>query len=190
MLLFAAAAHALDFSLMKPKVEFSAVMTIETGEGSVVTKVYRADQMEREEMEMSGMKSVSVIRFDKGITWNWEVMPFLPKEYDETRFNPTPDDSRPKEYSITEQTVVGKEIVNGLETTKTKVVISGKKGKYAGFMWTTDSGITVKTDVLSVGANKKERMRMELNDIKIGKIDRALFEVPPGYKKGSGLRGW
>ena len=52
-----------------------------------------------------------------------------------------------------------------------------------GFWWMTKDNIMMKLDVISVDKGKKGRMKMELDNLKIGKQDAALFEVPSGYSK-------
>ena len=87
------------------------------------------------------------------------------------------------EYQI-EQSVVGTEKMNGVETTKSKIIMTGKDGsKMGGFMWTTKEGIQVKLDAIAIDKNSKDRFKMELTNIKISKQDPALFEIPKGYEK-------
>ena len=88
-------------------------------------------------------------------------------------------------FDITEQVDVGPETINGLKTTKSKIVAVKKdgSGKFGGFFWTTKEGITVKMDMLSKEGDKKMRMTSELSNLKIEKQDPALFEVPAGYTK-------
>jgi hypothetical protein len=47
----------------------------------------------------------------------------------------------------------------------------------------TKDNIMMKLDVIAVDKGKKDRMKMELDNLKIGKQDPALFEVPSGYSK-------
>jgi hypothetical protein len=83
-----------------------------------------------------------------------------------------------------EQTVVGEETINGIKTTKSKVIATKKDGsKFGGFFWTTKDGITVKMDLLSKEGNNKIRITNELTNLKVGKLDPALFEIPEGYTK-------
>jgi hypothetical protein len=83
-----------------------------------------------------------------------------------------------------QQTAVGDETVNGVKTTKYKVIATKKDGsKLGGFFWTTKDGITVKMDLLSKEGGKKMRVSSELTNLKIEKQDPKLFEIPPGYTK-------
>lgn len=88
-------------------------------------------------------------------------------------------------FDIVEQAEVGQETINGLKTTKSKIVAVKKdgSGKFGGFFWTTKEGITVKMDMLSKEGDRKMRMTSELTNLKIEKQDPALFEIPAGYTK-------
>ena len=87
-------------------------------------------------------------------------------------------------FEIVEQTDVGSETINGVKTTKSKVIAAKKDGsKFGGFFWTTKEGVTVKMDLLSKEGDKKFRMASELTNLKIEKQDPALFEIPAGFTK-------
>lgn len=186
-LLISGAAHAMDFGFSQPKVDYSATQTMEAEGATLVSKVYSSGQKQRSEMDMGGMEMVTITRLDKKVIW--QLMP-MQETYMETSFAEAKA-GKGDDFAIVEQTEVGRENLNGFATTKTKTVIKDKKGnKFAGFTWTTDNGITVKMDAISVDENKnKARIKMELTDIKVGKVDPALFEIPKGYQKMSGMGG-
>lgn len=54
-----------------------------------------------------------------------------------------------------------------------------------GFMWMSKDNIMVKMDAVAIDKGSKNRFKSELTNIKIGKQDPALFEIPPGYQKMS-----
>jgi len=85
------------------------------------------------------------------------------------------------DYQI-ERTEVGRETVNGLETTKYKVMMTAKDGKkLGGFQWIAPPGIQVKLDAISKEGDSKERIKMELTNLTIGPQDPKLFEIPADY---------
>jgi hypothetical protein len=93
------------------------------------------------------------------------------------------DNTDPSQYKI-EQTVIGPETLNGVQTTKSKIIMTGPKGeKMGGFMWMTKENIMVKMDAIAIEKNQKMRFKTELTNLKIGKQDASLFEIPPGYSK-------
>ncbi len=160
----------------EPKVDYSADSVMETEGGTTMTsRIYHSPGKQR--MEMGGKDGiVSIIRKDKKVIWQ-----LMGDMYMESPLKL--DDNNPESMDI-QQTVVGEETVNGIKTTKSKVIATKKDGsKFGGFFWTTKDGITVKMDLLSKEGNRKDRMSMELKNLKVGKVDPKLFEIPPGYEK-------
>jgi hypothetical protein len=96
-----------------------------------------------------------------------------------------------------ERTEAGQETINGHQATKYKIIMTSADGtKLGGFQWVVSPGIQIKLDALSKSENSKERIKMELTNLKIGKQDPALFEIPEGYTKmtmpslpGMGMKG-
>ena len=141
---------------------------------------------ERREMVMGsgGDKMIMITRQDKKVAWT--LMP-AEKMYMEMSLAQasTKDKTDPSQYKI-EQTVVGPETVNGVSTTKSKIIMTGPKGeKMGGFMWVTKENIVVKMDAIAVDKKEKLRFKTELTNLKVGKQDAALFEIPSGYSKMS-----
>jgi hypothetical protein len=189
-LLFAAtlavapAAHA--FNPASSAAEYSADWTMETEMGAMKAKVNHAANKERREMNQGGDPMIMITRQDKKLAWN--LMPSQ-RMYMEMNLAAGADSGKKGadvgDYDF-EQTVVGEETVNGMRTTKSKIVMKPRKPdgkKMGGFMWATKDGIMVKLDAIGVDGDKKMRMKMELTNIKVGKQDPALFEVPAGYTK-------
>ena len=167
-----------------PQVEYSADSVLETAEASMKGRVYYTPTRERREMVMGsgGEKMLMITRQDKKVAWT--LMP-SEKMYMETSIAQTGDKTDISQYKI-EQTVVGPETINGISTTKSKIIMTGPKGeKMGGFMWTTKENILVKMDAISVDKQQKHRYKTELTNLKIGKQDPSLFEVPAGYQKMS-----
>ena len=48
------------------------------------------------------------------------------------------------------------------------------------FMWTTKEGILAKLDAISVDQGKKDRFKLEMQNLKISKQPADLFEIPKG----------
>jgi hypothetical protein len=131
-----------------------------------------------------GDKMIMIMRHDKKVAWT--LMP-SEKMYMEMSIAEAgaQNKSDTSQYQI-EQTVVGPETVNGVNTTKSKIIMTGPKGeKMGGFMWTTKENIVVKMDAIAIDKKEKLRFKTELTNLKIGKQDPALFEIPSGYTKMS-----
>lgn len=164
----------------EPKVEYAADTNMETAQGAMQGRVFHARGMERREMNAGGQQMVSITRQDKKVMWM--LMPEQ-KAYMEMPLGASRDQGDISGWTF-EQTVVGPEVLDGVKTTKSKVVAKAPKGdKMGGFWWTTADDVVVKMDVLALDKGSKTRIKMELKNLKVGKQDPALFEVPAGYSK-------
>ena len=167
-----------------PQVEYSADSVLETAEVSMKGHVNYTPTRERREMVMGsgGDKMIMITRHDKKVAWT--LMP-SEKMYMEASIAQAKSKEDLSSYKI-EQTVIGPETVNGVSTTKSKIIMTGPKGeKMGGFMWTTKENIVVKMDAIAIDKKQKHRYKTELTNLKIGKQDPKLFEVPAGYQKMS-----
>ena len=174
----------------EPKVEYSADSTMEMEGGMTMkSRVYYSPGKQR--TEMGGAEgNITIMRRDKKVMWI-----LMGNMYMESPMGKS-DSHDPLDMDV-QMTTVGEETINGIKTTKSKVIMTKKDGsKFGGFFWTTKDGITVKMDLLSKEGDKKMRMSQELTNLKVGKQDPKLFEIPPGYEKndmgammGGGGRG-
>jgi hypothetical protein len=83
-----------------------------------------------------------------------------------------------------EDTAMGEDTLNGVKVTKYKTIATSTDGKkYGGFSWRTKEGINLKQDLLYKEGNDKKRMLTELSNLKVGKQDPKLFEIPQGFTK-------
>lgn len=161
----------------EPKVDYSADSTMDTERGMTMkSRVYHSPGKQR--MEMGGAGGhVTIIRKDKKVMWQLMGNMYMEMSLDR------PDSQDPDTMDV-QQTAMGDETVNGVKTTKYKVIATKKDGsKFGGFFWTTKDGITMKMDLLSKDGDKKMRMSSELTNLKIEKQDPKLFEIPSGYTK-------
>ncbi|THJ17957.1 MAG: hypothetical protein CAF42_006415 [Nitrospira sp. CG24B] len=161
------------------QVDYSADSTMETEGGMMMkSRIYHTANKDR--MEMGGSDGMtSITRKDKKVVWQLMGNMYMEMPMD------TSNTSGIDAFDIVEQAEVGQETINGVKTTKSKVVAVKKdgSGKFGGFFWTTKEGITVKMDMLSKEGDKKMRMTSELTNLKVEKQDPALFEIPAGYTK-------
>ena len=149
----------------EPKVEYSADSTMEAEGGMTMkSRVYHAPGKQRMEMGGEGGQ-VTIMRKDKKVMWQ-----LMGDMYMEMPMNQS-DSQDPHDMDV-QMTTVGEETVNGVKTTKSKVIMTKKDGsKFGGFFWTTKDGITVKMDLLSKEGDKKMRMSSEMTNLKVGKLD-------------------
>jgi hypothetical protein len=161
-----------------PQVEYSGDTRMETADGVMEGVVYHAPGKERRETKMGSESMTMIIRQDKKVIWM--LMP-VANAYMEMGLGQSKDKSDFSDYEV-EKTLVGEEKIDGIMTTKSKVIMTKKDGsKLGGFWWTTQEDIPLKMDMISVEGKTKERMIIELTNLKIGKQNPKLFEVPPDY---------
>lgn len=174
-----AALAAAGEEMPEAKVSYAADSIMESAEMKMSGKVYVAPGMERREQMSGGEKTIIIVRRDKGVIWN--VMP-AEGIYMETALE---SGSRTADapFTIREKEVVGEEVINGLQTTKYKVILDQGNSVFGGFIWVTADGITMKMDAIAKEQGEKVRIRQELRNVRIGKQDPALFVVPAGYHK-------
>lgn len=182
------AAPSFAEKLMEPSVEYSADTFTQTDTMTLKGKVYHAMGKERQEQTVIGMKQVVIVRTDKNVVW--VLMPER-RMYMEHSLQERGAPDRvhgPGEFDY-DYKVVGEEIVNGIRATKSRMTATSPDGiKFAGFIWVTKDGILVKMDSSSKG-NGAPRMHLktELRNLKIGKQESSLFEIPEGYTKMTGF---
>ncbi len=174
------AATAWSAEMMQPRVEYSADQTI-SGEGQTFqSKIYHARDKQRMEMSAGGSSQVFITRIDKKVSW--VLMPerkmYTELSLGQARKN-TPNDLQ---ECAMETTKAGTETVNGYATTRFDMKSTCPDGsRYSGTIWSTKDNITVKMDATTQGTSGKgSRVVVELKNLKIGKQDSALFEVPQG----------
>ena len=164
----------------KLNVEYSADQVVEAEDGAMKSRMYYTPTKERREMNQGGQSMVMIMRHDKKVTWT--VMP-EEKMYMEAAMKPSTDKTDMSAYKI-EQTPVGQEMLNGVNMSKSKIIMTHSSGsKMGGFMWMTKEGIMAKIDAISVEKGSKDRFKMEQTNIKAGKQPADLFELPRGVEK-------
>jgi len=158
------------------KVNFSADGQVETEDKKFNTKIYFKKDRLRDEMLMGGQSIIFIQRFDLNKTW----MLMGQGMYMETDLG---ESEQSPDYKLIEKEVVGKEVINGMQTTKYKTVFQSSEGKFGGFTWINDDNIAVKGFMISNEGGRKQRIMFELHNIQIGDQDAALFELPAGARK-------
>jgi outer membrane lipoprotein-sorting protein len=181
---FAGAASAAGFA--EPKVEYSADNYVTAEDGKEVKfKMYQAPDRQRMDFDEGGKQSM-IFRPDKKVSWI--VMPeqkmYLEMSLEDGKAKGPGTRTRDMSDCSVTQKPSGKEVVNGVDTTRSDVDVSCPDGaKYTGKVWMSKEGIMVKMDATAKdGSGTKGRVRMELKNLKVGKLAPGTFEVPSGYK--------
>jgi hypothetical protein len=179
--------------LSRPQVEYSADETMQTEDMTMEQHIYATPTKERKEMLTESSDGVvQIFRYDNKV-----ILQLMPSQnmYMEHSIGQNKSND-PSQWDF-EETVVGEEVMNGMKVTKYKTIATSTDGKkYGGFSWRTKEGISIKSDLLYKEGNEKHRMMTELKNVKVGKQDPKLFEVPEGFTKfdmagmmGGGMMG-
>lgn len=156
----------------------------EIGENAQIfpAKVYSRQKQLRVEINNAGRSVVHISRGDKRPPVFWMLMP-NEKMYVETVGGENPvDPFSPKSDVKIEKVFVAKENVAGRPTNKFKMTWRDKEGnKRIGFAWEAIdlNNAPIRQEFFREG----EHVLVQLTNIKVQKLDPALFEVPSDYKK-------
>jgi len=166
----------------RPQAEYSADATIQNDEGTMQQKVFVTPTKERKEtLTGAGDGAVQIFRYDSNVMWM--LMPSQKMYMEHSMAGGPPKGNDPSQWTY-EDTAVGEETLNGMKVTKYKTIATSTDGKkFGGFSWRTKEGINLKQDLLYKEGSDKKRMLTELNNVKIGKQDPQLFEIPDGFTK-------
>ena len=158
---------------------FRAEARLETEEQNIDTVIYYKPGHIRDEMKMGGQDMVVL----QDLTAQKTYMLMPQGMYMEMDTGQSGD--QVEEYRLVEREVVGREEVNGFDTTKYKVIYEGPDGKYGGFTWFTDDNIAVKSFAVSETNGERSRFRYEVQKLERGDQPDSLFVIPDGYRKFS-----
>jgi len=185
-LLALCATVASALTLEAPTADYTADRVIESAQGNMKQKVHASGLKERMEMSMGGMQMVSILRRDKQVMWTLMPAQNMYMEMDLKKAMEQQPASGP-DIGI-EITEMGSETVDGIATTKYKMIMKDKSA--GGFLWLTKENIPLKMDMLSKEGGEKHRVVMRLENLKIGTQDAALFELPAGLSKMPSMGGF
>jgi hypothetical protein len=169
--------------MSRPQAEYSADATIQNEEGTIQQKIFVTPTKERKEMLTgAGEGAVMIFRYDTKTMWTLMPSENMYMEYSLGQ-KVQGQGSDPSQWTY-EDTAMGEETLNGIKVTKYKTIATSTDGKkYGGFSWRTKEGINLKQDLLYKEGTEKKRMLTELSNLKIGRQDPKLFEIPDGFTK-------
>ena len=150
-----------------------------SAEGEQVNSViYFDDGRLREELSMEGQGVVMLYRQGGGKAQM--LMPMgMYMEFDLG----TGQNEQMDEYRLVERTKIGRETVNGFDTTRYRVIYEGPDGRYEGDSWFTDDNIGVRCDMTATEGGESTRVLFEITKLELGDQAESLFEIPAGYQK-------
>jgi hypothetical protein len=149
---------------------------------------YQPPGRHREEMTREGMSLVIILRQDLGLAWT--LLPggmYMEISLDGDDAE-TPFSAGSSAEGIVEYEKLGPEEVNGMATTRYRVVTLEDGEEAEGYVWVTEHWIPLKSEVW-MRDDHGFRIRTEIRELRIGDQDPALFELPAGARKMPGLGG-
>jgi hypothetical protein len=174
-LLYAAAGSAATGLLSFAGEALTRVNGVEVKE-----QIYVAPGMMRRELDVGHGHQIEITRWDKKLAW---LLMTDDQLYLERPLNPG-EEQNPYTASL-DRSPIGQEMVNGIKTTKFQTAQRQADGTmFTGFVWASEEGVTVKLDLKS-SADPPVTVQMELTNLRIGKQDAKLFELPKGYRRFS-----
>lgn len=159
----------------KPQAAYSASGMMETGGLRIPYKVYHDRGKERREMTMEGMEQVVIALPDEGKMYM--LMPAMNMAMEMAmKGNPSAAANEMEAYN---PEPLGKETVNGIETTKYRIEADNTgAGAMTGFAWATEDGILVRMEATTA----EGRVVFSLDELVRAPQDPALFRLPAGVQ--------
>jgi hypothetical protein len=170
--------HAVGETLGDARVGFSAERVLVVDGQKYVGRMWQMPGEQRHEQELPAISPVFILRTGSALA---DVV--LPQLHTVVKL------ALPKEFALLGdpdllRKPTGQETVNGIATTKYTIDENLPGGRIAGLLWLSRDGIPMKCDgKFEPKAGKRSTIYWELRDVKLGKQDETLFEVPRGYAK-------
>jgi hypothetical protein len=161
-------------------VSYSADSTVTVNGRSYAGTVFHVPGRDRHEQEIQGIAEVVIL--DGTAMRGWLVLPRL-GSYVEFTF---PQLMAELNAQTLLRAPLGHETVNGVRTTKYRIDHTAADGLRAqGFAWVSADGVLMRLDgsVNRPGASQATAIRLELDNLRLGRQERALFELPPGLTR-------
>ncbi len=157
--------------------EFVADMVMKSPQGTFTGKVWVKGNKMRQEMNMMGMKHISIIRNDKKLVWN-----LMPQQRAYMEMAARPGQNFTTEEELKEQgrlKYLGTEKVSGYKCKKYRLIPKDPSAPES-VMWIANK---LKYPIKVVSSGPMGEMEIILKNIKRKKVSDSLFEVPAGYEK-------
>ena len=171
-------AHAFAETLGNARVGFSAERLLVVDGRSYVGRMWHMPGEQRHEQQLPAISPVFILR--AGSTLADVVLPQL---------HTVVELALPKEFALLGnpdllRKPAGQETVNGIATTKYTIEENLPGGRIAGSLWLSRDGVPMKCDGKFEPKNgRRSTIYWELRDVKLGRQNERLFEVPQGYAK-------
>jgi hypothetical protein len=160
------------------RVGFSAVRTLVIDGKSYVGQMAAMPGKERHEQQIQGFHPIFILR--AGSAMGEAVLAQL---HTVVQFAVPPELILLASPAL-KKAPAGRELVNGIATTKYAIDETVPEGHATGTLWLSADGIPMRLTGNFTGQNgKPSSIRWELSRVKIGPQPAALFETPAGFSK-------
>ena len=157
--------------------EFSADLLVKQGGETMTGKAYVKGDKTRQEFVQEGQKQITIMRYDKGVTWVLMPAEKIYMEMSSQESAAYDPQSDPNIKNKAEIKLLGKETVNGYVCDKYQYSYHDTSMGTL-FQWVSKKlGYPIKTEVKSASWY----MLMEYKNIKEENVQNSLFEVPGDY---------
>ncbi|MBK7590223.1 MAG: hypothetical protein IPI27_02455 [Betaproteobacteria bacterium] len=181
---------AASASVLQLRVEYTATSLIGPDERAVRGHLWRTRTALRHDGKQQSRSLTVIARLDRNLCWLVMAEPRIAIETDLSALD-LPLEVLNGDGGM-RQVREGREQVNGLDTVRVRVEHrAGSGSSFTGHVWATDQGVVAR--IAGEGASRGRRGRTLVNfrDVRIGRLDPDLFEVPRGIPlvrvKGSDL---
>jgi hypothetical protein len=165
-------------TLGNARVGFTAERVLVLNGRSYIGRMWNMPGKQRFDQTINAFKPVFILRADRAAA---EVL--LPQLHTEVQF-PFPPELAVLRSPHLLRRPEGRDIVNGIATTRYAIDESVPQGHAVGTLWLSRDGIPMKLDGKFIANHgKPATIHWELRHVRIGPQPAALFEVPPGYSK-------
>ncbi len=144
-------------------------------------KIYSQKKKLRMEVVIAGRRSINISRGDKERPISWDLMPDE-KMYTESYHLGDPGGLGTESKQNYEKVFLAKEPVAGIMTNKFKLSWKESDGsRRSGLVWEAIEfdNAPIRQEFFS----NNQHLLLQLTNVKVQKLDPALFEIPKGYKK-------
>ena len=176
-----AAARAQAAGVLDLAVDYRADSVIGEGERAFPGRLWRTRRALRHESRQGGKPLIVIARLDRRT--GWLALP------DSGVAIETGIDALDLPVEILDgggglaQTRLGRERVNGLDTTKIRVERRAASGTtFDGFVWATDQGVIARLEGEGERQGKRGRTVMNFRNVVIGRLDPSHFDPPAGLQ--------
>lgn len=176
------AAPAAADDIPSPTVAFSGVMEIRYPPAKpLIIRIHYTKRKVRRDLQAYGARFVAIVDHDRDRTFM--LFPEL-KKYAERPLDTDRYDMFKQLAKGATIERLGPESVAGRGAVKYRIDGRSARGRrFLGHLWLTPENIMLRMEAVTEVDGKVRNLRIEMRDLRIGRVDPAVFEIPKDYEK-------